>query len=46
MMMTAIQFALFEPDDWVDGNQEFKIAAEKLIKVTSSQLKRLKEKHH
>jgi len=46
VMMTAIQFVLFEPDEWVEGNEEFKVAAEKLIKVTSSQLKRLREKHH
>ncbi|PHQ34788.1 hypothetical protein [Rhodopirellula bahusiensis] len=46
VVMTAIQFVLFEPDEWVEGNDEFKVAAEKLIEVTSSQLKWLKEKHH
>lgn len=46
VMMTAIQFVLFEPDEWVKGNAEFKRAAEDLIKVTSAQLKWLREKHH
>lgn len=46
VMMTAMQFVLFEPEEWVEGNDEFKVAAEKLIEVTSSQLKWLKEKHH
>ena len=46
VMMTAIQFILFEPAEWVEKNHEFKVAAEKLIEVTSSQLKWLKEKHH
>ena len=45
VMMTAIQFVLFEPDEWVEGNNDFKVAAEKLIEVTSLQLKWLKEKH-
>lgn len=46
VMMTAIQFVLFEPDEWVEGNDDFKVAAEKLIEVTSSQLMWLKKKHH
>ena len=46
VMMTAIQFVLFEPDEWVEGNKDFKIAAENLIEMNLSQLKRLKEKHH
>ncbi len=45
-MMTALQFVLFEPDEWVEGNNDFKVAAEKLIEVTSSQLMWLKEKYH
>ena len=45
VMMTAIQFVLFEPDEWVEGNEDFKVAAEKLIEVTSSQLAWLKEKY-
>ena len=43
--MTAIQFILFEPDNWVVGSDDFKVAAEKLLDVTISQLKRLKEKY-
>ena len=46
VMMTAIQFVLFEPKDWVQGNVDFNDAAEKLIEVTSTQLKWLKEKYH
>lgn len=45
VMMTAIQFVLFEPDEWVEGNEDFKVAAEKLIEMTSSQLAWLKEKY-
>ena len=45
VMMTAIQFVLFEPDDWVQGNGDFKEAAENLLKLSSSQLNWLKEKY-
>jgi len=45
VMMTAIQFVLFEPDEWVEGNKDFKIAAENLIEMTVSQLKWLKKKY-
>jgi hypothetical protein len=42
--MTAIQFVLFEPADQVKGNDELKVAAEKLIQVLAAQLKTLKTK--
>ena len=42
--MTAIQFVLFEPVDWVQGNDELKVAAEKLIGILAGQLKTLKTK--
>ncbi|HBN74713.1 MAG TPA: hypothetical protein DD473_02600 [Planctomycetaceae bacterium] len=45
VMMTAIQFILYEPDDWVEGNKDFKVAAENLLNLTSSQLNWLKEKY-
>jgi hypothetical protein len=45
VLMTAIQFVLFEPDDWVDGNEEFKVAGEDLSKLLSGQLKWLKNKY-
>jgi hypothetical protein len=45
VMMTAIQFVLFESDEWVEGNKDFKVAAEKLIEVTSSQLAWFKENY-
>jgi hypothetical protein len=42
--MTAIQFVLFEPVDRVAGNEEIKVAAEKLVSMFSEQLKTLKTK--
>jgi len=42
--MTAIQFVLFEPVGMVKGNDEFKVAAEKLVSMLSEQLKTLKTK--
>ena len=42
--MTAIQFVLFEPVDWVKGNNELKTVAEKLMAMLSDQLKTLKTK--
>ena len=43
--MTAIQLVLFEPEDWVAGNDNFKAASDKLLQVVSSQMKWLKEKY-
>src|SRR3954452_3169792 len=37
--MTAIQFVLFEPVEWVQGNDEFRVAADKLIQIIAAQLK-------
>ena len=45
VLVAAIQFVLFEPDDWVAGSDDFKVAAEKLLDVTISQLNGLKEKY-
>src|SRR6266567_9008772 len=42
--MTAIQFILFEPVGWVEGNDEFKAAADKLVGLLVAQLKTLKTK--
>ncbi|HWG41242.1 MAG TPA: hypothetical protein VN688_00540 [Gemmataceae bacterium] len=42
--MTAIQFVLFEPVERVQGNEEVKVAAEKLVSILSQQLKTLKTK--
>ena len=42
--MTAIQFVLFEPVQRVNGNEEVKAAAEKLVSLLSEQLKTLKTK--
>ena len=45
VMMTAIQFVLFETDEWVQGNADVKKAGEKLIDMTGSQLNWLKKKY-
>ena len=42
--MTAIQFVLFEPTGRVNGDDEFKIAADKMIEGILAQLKTLKTK--
>jgi hypothetical protein len=42
--MTAIQFILFEPVGFVEGNDEFKAAADKMIEIIIAQLKTLKTK--
>jgi hypothetical protein len=39
--LTAIQFLLLEPDDLVKGNDELKVAGEKLIGLVLDQLKML-----
>ena len=39
--MTAIQFLLFEPVDWVAGNEELKTVAENLLRMMSTQVKSL-----
>jgi hypothetical protein len=40
--MTAIQFVLFEPVGRVKGDDEFKVAADKMFEIISAQLKTLK----
>jgi hypothetical protein len=42
--MTAIQFVLFEPVGWVEGNDGFQVAADKMIEILVAQLKTLKTK--
>ena len=42
--MKAIQFTLYEPVGWVKGNDEFKVAAERMIEIVVAQLKLLKTK--
>ena len=42
--MTAIQFLLFEPVGLVKGNDELKVAAEKMVGILIGQLKTLKTK--
>ena len=42
--MTAIQFILFEPVDWVKRNDEFRVAADKMLELIVAQLRTLKTK--
>jgi hypothetical protein len=42
--MTALQFVLFEPVEWVEGNEELKVAADEVMKILGAQLKTLKTK--
>jgi hypothetical protein len=42
--MQAIQFVLFEPVGMVKRNDEFKVAADKMIEILVAQLKTLKTK--
>jgi hypothetical protein len=42
--MTAIQFLLLEPVGRVKGNEEFKVAADKIVEIMVAQLKTLKTK--
>ena len=42
--LTAIQFVLFEPVERVKGNDQVRVAADRLIKLIVSQLKTLKTK--
>ncbi len=42
--MTATLFVLFEPADWVKGNEEFRDAADRMLTVIGAQLKTLQTK--
>jgi hypothetical protein len=42
--MTAIQFVVFEPVGWVDGNERLKTAADEVMKILGAQLRTLKTK--
>ena len=42
--MTATQFVLFEPADWVKGNDEFRDVADRMLTVIGVQLKTLQTK--
>ena len=44
VLMKAIQFILFEPVGWVKCNDEFKVAADRMIEIIVAQLKTLKTK--
>jgi hypothetical protein len=42
--MTAIQFNLFEPVDWLPGNEEVQAAGKNLLSLMSAQVKSLGDK--
>jgi hypothetical protein len=44
VLMTAIQFVLFEPDELAPGNDEFKVVADKLLQIILGQLKAIGDK--
>ena len=44
VLMVAIQLVLFEPEDWVAGNDEFRVAADKLLQIILPQLKAIGDK--
>jgi len=44
LVAMAIQFVLFEPVSRVRGNEQFKVAADRMIKIIVAQLKTLKTK--
>ena len=44
VLMVATQLVLFEPDDLVAGNDEFKGAADKLLQIILAQLKAIGDK--
>jgi hypothetical protein len=43
VLMTALQFVLFEPVGWVPGNAEFKTVAERILPILSAQVRTLKK---
>ena len=43
--MATIQFVLFEPEDWVEGNDKFKVVGGELLELLVAQLKWLKAKY-
>ena len=45
VLITAIQFVLFEPVDWVDGNDRFKTAADEMLNLVIGQCKWIKKKY-
>jgi hypothetical protein len=45
VLMAAIQFVLFEPDDWVNGNSKFKAVANEMLEHLVNQCKWIKEKY-
>ena len=45
VLMSAIQFVLFEPDDWVDGNENFKVVGDDLLQLVTGQLNWIKTKY-
>jgi hypothetical protein len=45
VLMTAIQFVLFEPVDWIEGNDKFKEGSDKMLELMAGQCKWIEEKY-
>ncbi len=45
-LMAAVQFVLYEPENWVVSNDQFKNSADELLKIVTQQLQWLKKKYH
>jgi len=45
VLMTAIQFVLFEPVDWVEGNNRFKEISDEMLDLLLGQCKWIKKKY-
>lgn len=45
ILMTAIQFVLFEPVDWVEGNDIFKEVSEEMLELIVGQCKWIRKKY-
>jgi hypothetical protein len=45
VLMTATQFVLFEPLDWVEGNDKFKEVSEEMLKLIGGQCKWIRKKY-
>lgn len=45
VLRTAIQFVLFEPVDWVDGNDRFQGIADDMLKLILDQCKWIRAKY-
>lgn len=45
VLMAAVQFVLFEPDDWVEGNGKFKALAKEMLDLLIGQCRWIEAKY-